>query len=81
VGERELDELLAMPDFGQELTGREMEVLAAMAPSKSNKEIGALLNITESTVKIHVTHILGKLKVTGRREAINTASQRGLVHF
>jgi DNA-binding NarL/FixJ family response regulator len=35
----------------------------------------------ESTVKVHVTHILEKLKVTGRTEAINVALKRGLVHM
>jgi DNA-binding NarL/FixJ family response regulator len=58
-----------------------MEVLGALATGKSNKEIGAAFNISEATVKVHVTHILEKLKVTGRTEAINTAVKRGLVHI
>jgi two-component system, NarL family, response regulator len=65
----------------QELTRREMHVLQAVAGGKSNKEIGVALNISEATVKVHMTHILEKLKVTGRTEAINVAVKRGLVRL
>jgi two-component system NarL family response regulator len=63
------------------LTARELEVIRALASGKSNKEIGTLLDISEATVKVHITHILEKLKVTGRTEAINVAMRRGLVHM
>jgi two-component system NarL family response regulator len=63
----------------RQLTSREAEVLRAVAAGKCNKEIGALLNISEATVKVHVTHILGKLRVSGRAEAINVGMRRGLV--
>src|ERR1700716_3371851 len=72
---------LAMRVTDRELTGREMEVLRILAAGKSNKEIGALFNISEATVKVHVTHILEKLRVTGRTEAINVAMRRGLVNI
>jgi two-component system, NarL family, response regulator len=65
----------------QELTRRESQVLSAVAAGKSNKEIGAAFNISEATVKVHMTHLLEKLKVTGRTEAINVAVKRGLVHL
>jgi len=65
----------------QELTAREKEVLQALATGKSNKEIGVAYNISEATVKVHVTHILEKLKVGGRTEAINQAVKRGLVQM
>ena len=55
--------------------------MRALATGKSNKEIGSALDISESTVKVHVTHILEKLNVTGRTEAINVALKRGLVHM
>jgi DNA-binding CsgD family transcriptional regulator len=61
------------------LTLREMEVLRLMALGKSNKEIGASLDVTEGTIKVHVNHILAKLGVTGRAEAIMLAAQRGLI--
>ena len=63
------------------LTPREMQVMCALTTGMCNKEIGSALDISESTVKVHVTHILEKLKVTGRTEAINVALKRGLVHM
>lgn len=74
-------EKLARRVKGQELTMREMEVLRALMLGKSNKEIGALLNIAESTVKVHVTHVLEKLKASGRTEAISVALKRGLIRM
>ncbi|HTT24674.1 MAG TPA: response regulator transcription factor [Candidatus Sulfotelmatobacter sp.] len=65
----------------QELTRREIQVLNAVTAGKSNKEIGAVFDISEATVKVHVTHILEKLRVTGRTEAINVAIRRGLVRL
>jgi DNA-binding NarL/FixJ family response regulator len=58
-----------------------MEVLRIMATGKSNKEIGASLHVTEGTVKMHVNHILKKLDVGGRAEAISQAIKRGIVHM
>jgi two-component system, NarL family, response regulator len=63
----------------RELTPREGEVLRLMAGGKSNKEIGVSLNISEGTVKVHMTHILEKLKAGGRTEAISLAVRKGLV--
>ena len=63
------------------LTARELDVIRALTIGKCNKDIGTLLDISEATVKVHVTHILEKLKVTGRTEAINVAMKRGLVHL
>jgi two-component system NarL family response regulator len=63
----------------RELTRREHDVLHAMAAGKSNKEIGVVLDISEGTVKVHMTHILEKLKAGGRTEAIGVAVKRGLV--
>lgn len=65
----------------QDLTPREADVLHAVVMGKSNKEIGVLFNISEATVKVHMTHILEKLRVTGRTEAINVAIKRGLVRL
>jgi len=65
----------------RELTVREKDVLHAITSGKSNKEIGVFLNISEATVKVHVTHILEKLKASGRTDAIRLALQRGLVYL
>ncbi len=61
------------------LTEREQEVLNLLAHGKSNKEIAAVLSITERTVKFHVSSIIGKLGVENRTEAAALALQRGLV--
>ena len=63
------------------MTARELEVIRELVSGKSNKEIGTRLDISEATVKVHITHILEKLKVTGRTEAINVAVRRGLVRL
>src|SRR3954463_8147594 len=52
-----------------ELSSRELEVLRLIVKGMSNKEIGAALNITEVTTKLHVGHILSKLKVNDRTQA------------
>ena len=73
--------MLARRVAAPELTKREQEVLQAMAAGKSNKEIGVALDISEGTVKVHMTHILEKLRVSGRTEAIGVAIKRGLVRM
>jgi DNA-binding NarL/FixJ family response regulator len=66
---------------GMHLSEREQQVLEFVAAGKSNKEIAAALEITEATVKGHMTNILGKLGVTDRTQAVITAIRRGLVHL
>lgn len=72
---------LAKRVLDQDLTPREREVLRVLAVGKSNKEIGVMFNISEATVKVHVTHILEKLHVSSRSEAINVAAKRGFVRI
>jgi DNA-binding NarL/FixJ family response regulator len=64
-----------------ELTERELEVLRRIAEGLSNREIGDQLGISESTVKTHVNHLLGKLGVTDRTKALVLALKRGLVQI
>jgi two-component system NarL family response regulator len=66
---------------GQELTGRETDVLKQIVAGKSNKEIASVLFISEATVKTHINSLLGKLGVTDRTQAATTALQRGIVHL
>lgn len=54
----------------EELTERELEVLALVAKGKTDKGIAAILGIAESTAKNHVSHILGKLNVSNRAGAV-----------
>lgn len=64
-----------------ELTDREQQVLQLLAVGKSNQEIGSELSITPSTVKFHINHILSKLNVSDRTQAVVKALRRGLVHL
>ena len=66
---------------GLELSGREQQVLELVAKGKSNKEIATDLDVTEATVKGHLTNILSKLGVSDRTQAVITALRRGLVHL
>jgi NarL family two-component system response regulator YdfI len=61
------------------LSEREQEVLALLAQGASNKEISLRLQITERTVKAHVTSIFNKLGVNSRAEAVAVALRQGLL--
>jgi DNA-binding NarL/FixJ family response regulator len=74
-------ERLAERMTGSDLTRRELEVLEHIVGGKSNKEIAAVLKISEATVKSHINNILSKLGVTDRTQAATTALQRGIVHL
>ena len=74
-------EKLAAGMSSEALTGRELDVLTLLARGKSNKEIGANLYISETTVKAHLRRIFAKLNVLSRTEAIAAASHRGLVQL
>ena len=50
-----------------------------MTFGRSNKEIAAELGITEETVKTHVGHLLGKLRLENRTQAVVYAFKNGLV--
>ncbi|HET8628877.1 MAG TPA: response regulator transcription factor [Thermomicrobiales bacterium] len=63
------------------LTERELDVLRLLARGAANKEIGAQLHISESTVKTHVANIFQKLGVTDRTEAVTVALTRGLLRL
>jgi len=61
------------------LTGRELEVLKAVARGERSKEIAARLGISERTVKAHLASIYNRLGVDSRAAAIAVAAQKGLL--
>lgn len=67
-----------MRDLSHQLTVRELEVVPLIAAGLSNKEIGARLGISHSTVKVHVKHLYRKLRVNGRVALLHWAEERGL---
>ena len=63
------------------LSEREAEVLRHVAGGNGNKQIAALLGITEDTVKAHMKHILAKLAAQDRTHAVTIAIRRGIIEI
>jgi DNA-binding NarL/FixJ family response regulator len=61
------------------LSDREFDVLTLMVKGKSNKAIASELNITENTVKFHVTNVMIKLGASDRTHAVVNALQQGII--
>ena len=70
---------LAMHAADELLSGREMEVLHAVAQGQSNKGIARLLGIAEETVKTHMANVLSKLKAHDRTQAVLIGMKRGMI--
>jgi DNA-binding NarL/FixJ family response regulator len=64
-----------------QLSTRELDVLRLLVGGRRNREIAGALIITEGTVKLHVSSILGKLGAADRTEAVTVALQRGIVQL
>ncbi|MGW0820992.1 response regulator [Streptomyces sp. NPDC002845] len=66
-------------DRGDGLSGRELEVLSAVARGQSNKQIARALRLSEATVKTHLLHIYAKLGVGDRTAAVTAALGRRII--
>jgi DNA-binding NarL/FixJ family response regulator len=68
-----------LPDLTEPLTAREFQVLDLLARRFSNKEIAAALCVSWQTVAKHTNNIYEKLRVPGRRDAVNRARALGIL--
>lgn len=64
-----------------QLSARELDVLRLLVGGSRNRTIAWTLDITEGTVKLHVSNILSKLGAADRTEAVTVALQRGIVRL
>ncbi len=65
----------------ESLTAREQEVLVLLSQGLANKQIARVLQISEHTVKFHISSLYAKLGVASRTEAVSQGVRRGLVSF
>jgi len=63
------------------LTQREVEVLQQVAGGNRNRDIAVNLFITEETVKVHIKHIMEKLRAIDRTQAVAIGVRRGIIHL
>jgi DNA-binding NarL/FixJ family response regulator len=64
-----------------DLTPREVEVLRLAAKGLRNRDIARIIGRTEETVKVHLKHVMAKLGVEDRTEAVTLGLQRGIIHL
>lgn len=65
--------------LAEPLTTREQQILRLVSEGLGNKEIAAQLNISDHTVKFHISSILSKLGASSRTEAVSQGIRRGLI--
>jgi DNA-binding NarL/FixJ family response regulator len=63
------------------LSGREVEVLRHVAAGDRNRDIAARLFIAEETVKVHLKHIMSKLRASDRTQSVAIAARRGIIRL
>ncbi|MEM7332136.1 MAG: kelch repeat-containing protein [Chloroflexota bacterium] len=68
-----------MPELGEDLSGREIDVLKCVADGATNKEVASKLDISPYTVKTHLRNIYTKLGAGSRTEAIRVGQEKGFL--
>lgn len=63
------------------LSARELEVLRHVAAGNRNRDIAERLFIAEETVKVHLKHIMGKLRASDRTQSVTIAARRGIIQL
>jgi DNA-binding NarL/FixJ family response regulator len=63
------------------LSDREIAVLTRIAEGDRNRDIGKALSISEETVKVHIRHIMDKLRARDRTQAVAIGIRRGIIHI
>ena len=76
---RDIAARLANRMLREDLTSRELEVLELLAQGSTNKQIARALKISDNTVRCHVVHIMEKLQVSDRTEAVANALKKGVL--
>ena len=71
----------AAPPLLEDFTPREVEVLGLLLRGKTNEEIAKSLSISRATAKVHVRHIIAKLGVSDRTQAVVRALELGLAPY
>jgi DNA-binding NarL/FixJ family response regulator len=71
----------AAPPLLEDFTPRELEVLGLLLRGKTNEEIASSLSISRATAKVHVRHIIAKLGVSDRTQAVVRALELGLAPY
>ena len=71
----------AAPPLLEDFTPREVEVLGLVLRGKTNQEIASSLSISRATAKVHVRHIIAKLGVSDRTQAVVRAWELGLAPY
>ena len=64
-----------------DLSQREVQVLQQVAAGHRNRDIAAKLFIAEETVKVHMKHIMDKLRANDRTQSVTIAARRGIIHL
>ena len=65
----------------ESLSQREIDVLQHVAAGNRNRDIGERLFIAEETVKVHLKHIMEKLRANDRTHSVAIAARRGIIHL